>query len=239
MGKKFYQDMNRMDVGHASNLTSAQEVVPYVISIFPDIHSVIDFGCGTGTWLSVFKKCGIEKITGLDGDWVDKTQLLIDEDCFVEQDLTKSMNNDEKYDLAISLEVAEHLDEKFADSFLDNLCEKSDLIIFGAAVPNQGGTNHVNEQWQSYWVNKFEMRGYTAIDLLRGKFANNKKVKYFYAQNALVYIRNDKLECYPQVKKYMEIPFVSDFILPCLTLSGKFLARQSWRFIRERIEGKG
>lgn len=186
--KTFYASMNEKH--QCSNLTSSMEIVPYVLELFPDTKSVIDFGCGSGTFLRTFKDNGIKKVTGLDGEWVDRDSLLISDNEFIPTNLTnaKDLKFDEKYDIAMSVEVAEHIDEQYANDFVDAMIRASDVIIFGAAIPGQGGAEHVNEQWQSYWVEMFEERGYACYDLIRPRFSRNKMVQHWYAQNTFVYI---------------------------------------------------
>ena len=64
-----------------------------------------------------------------------------------------------RFDLVNCLEVAEHLDASRADSFVDDLCALGDVVVFSAAIPGQGGTHHVNEQFQSYWQERFRRNG--------------------------------------------------------------------------------
>ena len=103
-----------------SAIQSARRIVPILIKSF-DFSSVVDFGCAQGGWLSVFQEQGIEKIQGIDGDWVNPKELIIPELCFRCVDLS-SYDHDpaEKYDLALCLEVAEHMEEKFSDQLIDN-----------------------------------------------------------------------------------------------------------------------
>lgn len=55
-----------------------------------------------------------------------------------------------RFDLAISVEVAEHLPKEAAETFIDNLVSLSDEVVFGAAYEHQGGVNHLNEQKHIY-----------------------------------------------------------------------------------------
>ena len=126
-------------------------------------QSVIDLGCGTGIFLSELKKQGIEHVLGVDGKWIKKKRLLIPQFEFFPADLTKTIPMNKHFDLAICLETAEHLEERYADTLIDSLCKLSDTVLFSAAIPRQLGTNHVNEQWQSYWAKKFAKRGYIPI----------------------------------------------------------------------------
>lgn len=184
----------------AGSLRSAEALVPDIMNMVnPD--SVLDLGCGIGTWLHVFKKNGVKKVHGYDGDYVHKSQLLIDESEFNSINLNKSFPAPTKVAFALSLEVAEHLQSDDADKFVDFLTNCADCIMFGAAIPLQGGTNHFNEQWQSYWIEKFESRGYFCSSYLRNLHWNNKSIEVWYKQNTLLFVRrNTKL-----AEKFMAI----------------------------------
>ena len=81
-------------------------------------------------------------------------------------------------DLAVSLEVAEHLSEKRAPSFIDDLCTASSCVLFGAAIPEQEGVGHLNEKWPSYWTKLFEKRGYEPYDVVRPKVWGDQGVPF-------------------------------------------------------------
>ncbi len=106
-------------------------------------------GCGVGTWLSVMMEKGIKDVMGLDGEWVEASMLVIPTEAFVKTDLNKSIRVRRRFDLAISLEVAEHLSAERAKGFVHDVTRLADFILFSAAVPFQGGRNHINEQWQT------------------------------------------------------------------------------------------
>ena len=89
---------------------SAAVVVPLVLSLLT-VRSVIDVGCGVGPWAAEFMARGIEDVWGVDGDYVDRAQLRIPKDRFTPRDLTKPLQFDRTFDLAVCLEVAEHLPE--------------------------------------------------------------------------------------------------------------------------------
>ncbi len=165
-----------------NNLSSANEIVPVLIKIFQP-KSVVDMGCGLGTFLHVFSRNGVDEILGIDGPWVDKTKLLIDSQNFEMHDLGTKVIFNKKFDLVISLEVAEHLPESDADIFLDNLISLGEIIIFSAALKNQGGQNHINEQPFIYWQEKFKKRGFVYYDVFRKRFWNNPNVAWWYSQN--------------------------------------------------------
>jgi len=171
------------------SLSSANEIVPILLSYFPETQSVIDFGCGIGTWLSVFEKNGVSNVLGLDGDYVPRNNLLIGADKFQATDLSHPIKLPKKFDIAISLEVAEHIPEHCADEFVESITSASDIIIFSAAIPGQGGDDHINEQWQTYWAQKFIKKGFILKSDLKNEIWNNEKVEFWYSQNINIYIK--------------------------------------------------
>ena len=185
---------------------SAKQIVPLLIDLISP-KSIVDVGCGIGTWLSVFRYHGIDKVVGIDGDYVNKEMLLIPKECFIPHDLTQPLSLKEKFDLVISLEVAEHLPARFASSFVDNLIKLGPVVVFSAAIPFQGGVAHVNEQWPEYWVELFKKQNYVVIDCLRNKLWNNTKIKPWYAQNMMIFVDEQYL---PNYQKLVRERFPND-----------------------------
>jgi hypothetical protein len=93
--------------------------------------------------------------------------------------------------LALSLEVAEHLPPESANSFVASLVQLAPAVLFSAAVPGQGGVQHINEQWQSFWARCFERQGYRTVDILRPRIWADSRVAFYYRQNALLYVAQD------------------------------------------------
>ena len=153
------------------------------------VKSVCDVGCGVGTWLATALELGADRVRGFEGTWVDRNALVVDTDCVVIQDLENTVRDDTRYDLVISLEVAEHLQSDRALSFVRDLAALGDAVLFSAAIPNQGGTNHVNERWQSYWAELFETEGYDAFDAVRPAIWQNPEIMWWYRQNTLLYAK--------------------------------------------------
>lgn len=174
------------------NMSSPELVVPLIIKLFSPKNAV-DFGCGIGTFLKAFLNHGVEDILGLDGKWVDRQILkkYIAETQFIETDLTKPVKLNRKFDVAISLEVGEHLPEIHAKTLVQSLTDASDVVIFGAAVPFQGGQNHLNEQWPKYWASLFKEAGYIQRDLIRPALWSEESVQVWYKQNVFAYIKKD------------------------------------------------
>ena len=180
---------------------SAEGILP-VVNKFVHPRNVIDVGCGVGTWLAVWKKIFGVEVHGIDGDYVDRSQLFIDEKFFHPTNLEKRIILKRRFDLVESLEVAEHLSPERADSFVEDLTKLSDVILFSAAIPAQGGTNHVNEQWQSYWAKKFSRFGYVAIDCVRPEVWKRADVEFWYSQNIFIYAKSSELYRYPELQEF-------------------------------------
>lgn len=122
--------------------------------------SVIDFGCGIGNYLEPFYKEGIA-VKGVEGNRSAINHSVIPQEKMEKFDLRNNYDRNEKYQLVMSIEVAEHIPEKYSDNFVSSLCDSSDkFIAFTAAPPGQGGTHHVNEQPRKYWIKKFKEHGF-------------------------------------------------------------------------------
>jgi SAM-dependent methyltransferase len=182
----------------AGSIASAREVVPIVLELFSP-RSVVDVGCGTGTWLSVFAEYEISEFVGIDGGYVDESQLLIPADHFLAKDLTESLALDRRFDLAVSLEVAEHLPPESSEVFVESLTRLASVVVFSAALPGQKGTNHLNEQWPSYWISRFEAHDFVAIDAIRPRLLGNERIEWWYRQNTLVFVSKAELSARPSL----------------------------------------
>jgi len=187
---------------------SAEAIVPLALEL---VHpqSVVDVGCGIGTWLAVFKEHGVEDILGIDGDYVDSAMLEIPAERFLAADLSKGFGVNRRFDLAVCLEVAEQLPPECAKTLVDSVTNLAPIVLFSAAIPFQGGTHHVNEQWPDYWAKRFQERNYVVIDCLRKRIWSNPNLDWWYAQNILLFARRDHLERSAALKREWELTDVS------------------------------
>ena len=170
---------------------SASCVVPVVISLMPGIRSIVDLGCGNGTWLAEFRRAGIPNIYGLDHGAGVGARLVIKPEFYRSVDLATPTEVD-KRDLCMSIEVAEHIPEDASDIFVDNLTRASQRILFSAAAPGQLGHDHVNEQPPGYWIEKFLRRGFKCFDVIRPIIWEDKRVCWWYRQNIMLFIHNSR-----------------------------------------------
>jgi SAM-dependent methyltransferase len=191
--KSFYDDQMR------GSLRSAESVVPLVLDFLP-VNSVCDVGCGVGTWLSVFIKHGVKDAVGLDGSYVPTDYIQIPRSAYRPTDLRNPIELKRKFDLAISLEVAEHLPAALAETFVHSLTRLAPVILFSAAIPNQGGQDHINEQWPDYWERLFNVQGYIAVDALRSHIWETDNIEWWYRQNIFFYVREVDLDKYPKLR---------------------------------------
>jgi SAM-dependent methyltransferase len=169
------------------SLSSARAVLPVVLDHIAPL-SVVDLGCGPGAWLRAFADLGVTDVLGIDGPYVDVADLLVDEQEFRHHDLRDRVTLGRRFDLAMSVEVAEHLPIERAPTFVDDLCALADTVLFSAAIPGQGGVGHINEQWQSYWVSLFADRGFGVKDVLRSRLWTNQDVAHCYSQNLFLFV---------------------------------------------------
>jgi len=171
-------------------LRSARIIVPIVLDLVA-VESVIDIGCGYGAWLLVFQEHGVREIQGVDGLYVDSSKLLIDPLHFVGTDLTRPLIAGRCYDLAVCLEVVEHLPTRSGFSLIDTLTAAAPVVLFSAAIPGQGGVGHINEQWPCYWERLFAERGYVRLDPIRSRILNDSRIDWWYRQNIVLYVSKE------------------------------------------------
>jgi SAM-dependent methyltransferase len=180
-------------------MTASRESADLIAGICQDLlhpGSVVDIGCGVGTWLAAFKAIGVADIAGYDGDWVDRQLLQISAEAFHTADLNQRLSIDRRYDLALSLETAEHLQPQRSETLVADLVALAPAVLFSAAIPHQGGTGHINERWQDYWAGLFAAHGYEVKDCIRPRIWNNAGSAFWYAQNTLLYVNESvSLDC--------------------------------------------
>ena len=151
--------------------------------------SIIDAGCGVGGWLKAAHNLGASSLRGFDGPWVDDSQLLIDPTAFTRIRFGSADWPDlGKVDLARSLEVAEHLSLALGQMLVERPCNAAPLALFSAAIPQQGGEGHQNEQWQSWWADVFAAQGYKSSLFLRRLTWTNPELSFQYRQNMVLYV---------------------------------------------------
>lgn len=185
--------------GQAGSRRSAQIILPMVLEL---VHPrrVVDVGCGVGTWLGVLREMGVEDVWGMDGDYVNRDLLHFPRERFLARDLTQPARCEQRFDLAISVEVAEHLPAECAPGFVESLARLAPVVLFSAAIPFSRGSQHLNEQWPEYWAKLFQERDFVAIDCLRRRLWQEEAVEWWYAQNIMLFARPARLESDPALR---------------------------------------
>ena len=187
---------------------SASAVLPALLEMLKPFQprSILDVGCGDGTWLSVLREeQGITDLHGVDGVHVlEAGALRIPREQFTPFDLGGDLDElakkiDRVFDVCISLEVAEHLPRSQAERFVQVLTSKAAVVVFSAAIPFQDGTNHLNLEWPGEWANRFLTHDYWPIDELRFQLWDNPEVEFWYRQNIVTYVSGDLLAREPHL----------------------------------------
>lgn len=184
---------------------SADGLLRHLAAEIP-IRSVLDIGCGRGVWLSRWLAHGATEVTGVDGPYIDASRLAIPRPAFVVRDVSARFSLDRKFDLVQSLEVAEHVSEACAETFVDNLVAHGTLLLFSAAVPGQGGEHHVNEQPWEYWRAKFAARGYEVFDFIRPWVRDDQSIYFCYRYNSFVFAHRSRMASLPAAIRATHVP---------------------------------
>jgi SAM-dependent methyltransferase len=150
----YYDDVEQLVARSAPVLAAS------IIKAF-NARRVIDVGCGTGALLGALRDRGCScfglEYSDAGLERCRSRGLEVRKFDLEQESLEKQIGT---FDLAISMEVAEHLPPACADRLVDLLTSLSSTIVFTAATPGQGGVDHVNERPHEYWIEKYRSRGY-------------------------------------------------------------------------------
>jgi SAM-dependent methyltransferase len=174
----------------AGSSRSAQRLLPLVIGALAP-RSVLDVGCGRGAWLAEFMRLGVGDAMGVDGDYVKPETLAIPATQYTARDITQPFDLGRQFDLAICLEVGEHIPNAASAALVANIVRHAPMVLFSAAVPGQGGQDHINEMPLDFWRELFMADGYDAFDPFRRVLRGQREVEPWYRNNVLLYVRSD------------------------------------------------
>jgi len=184
---------------------SAQRLLPLLQQALP-IRSVVDVGCGRGAWLAEFMRLGISDAVGVDGSYVSLARLDIPLESYVPRDITQYFQLGRQFALALCLEVGEHVPNARSATLVGNIVAHAPIVLFSAAVPGQGGQDHINEMPLEFWRGLFKARGYLAFDPFRPQIAGARDVEPWYRNNVLLYVRSDAVASLPPAMRASAIP---------------------------------
>jgi ubiquinone/menaquinone biosynthesis C-methylase UbiE len=154
--------------------------------------SALDLGCGNGYIIAHLERHRGKTVKGIDGS----SNVLRYSPRIEIADLTRPMEVG-RHDLVICTEVAEHIEERYADTLIDTICRSSrEWVFFSAAKAGHGGHLHVNEQERPYWIDKFRRRGFV-IDVERtsaiaDELSSKNKKTWWFAANSFVLRRGPR-----------------------------------------------
>ena len=215
---------------------SAKEVIPRLVEHYRP-KSAVDVGCGVGAWAKALQEEGIEDVIGIDGDYVNPTMLMIDHARFLAVDLSRGFDLERKFDLVVSVEVAEHLPCKQAAGFVRDLTALGDVILFSAALPYQNGVNHLNENWLEFWAILFRRHDFAPVDLIRPAIWCNSKISYWYRQNIMLFVNKTKaMTVFPMSRFDVQRPLT--YVHPQLFIEAKWWRRSrenSWKKVAQDL----
>jgi hypothetical protein len=231
----FYGERQRV-TAHAAEI-----VLKLVWEFFGPRANVLDIGCGVGTWLRQARLLGASHIRGIEAAEVKQTRRLVIEEKSIEvADLEQPWSVTEKYNLAICLEVAEHLTRKAGLNLVKCLCEASPLILFSAAIPGQGGNGHINEQWPTYWQQQFALHGLRAMDCIRPRIWQDTDIPWWYRQNIVLFGTQQEAKKY-YLSECERLPSEAIPVLgvrhPCLNRCNTVLEPRRFGRLRNVVRG--
>jgi 2-polyprenyl-3-methyl-5-hydroxy-6-metoxy-1,4-benzoquinol methylase len=194
----------------AENRASAERILGILFE-YVKPRSVLDVGCGRGAWLAVARELGIADVHGVESNLFDRARLVIDPALVTICDLEQGLSLGRRFDLALCLEVGEHLSENSSQTLVSSLARHSDLILFSAAIPLQGGDGHINERFPDYWADFFAREGHRPLDFIRPRIWNEPNILWWFPQNTLVFAHdrvlaaNEKLRQEQQTARMLSV----------------------------------
>jgi SAM-dependent methyltransferase len=166
----------------------AKLIIP-ALRDFAPVESVLEIGCGAGGFLKWCYEQGMY-VRGVEvGDIKGVAQ--IPEDLIYSVDMSQPATFNVQFDVCVSLEVAEHIEEQYADTFVKNLCASAPIILFSAARIGQPGDGHINCQDKEYWIEKFSKQDFKAYLGFSGLFRGNVDIPTYYRENSVMFIKNN------------------------------------------------
>ncbi len=176
------------DKGRERRMENGRYLADVLFPLFKP-KTVIDLGCGLGFFLRAMADYG-SKISAVDNEWVKSLAPAIPLEDYTFHDLNEPFSTGKRFGLATSFEVAEHLVPERSEDFVKELCSLSNQVAFGAAIPGQGGSGHINLRWQSQWAELFAAQGYRCYDAIRPRMAEREAAYFWFRQNTLLFIKD-------------------------------------------------
>ena len=171
--------------------------------------SIIDVGCGPGGWLSVAADQGVRQLVGVDAPRALSGTRRFDGFEFIAADLSQPLAIDRQFDLAMSIETAEHLPAACAADFVRSLCSLAPVVLFSAAWPGAGGVEHHNEQWPSYWIELFAASDFEPFEVSRTMYWQDRTVPMVLRMSLLI---SPRPPLPPTLEGWLQMPLMPDAV---------------------------
>jgi SAM-dependent methyltransferase len=172
---------------------SADALVPLLIDMLHP-KSVVDFGCGAGSWLAALEDLGIHDVLGVDGPHLDRRYLRIDPSKVLTADLSDSPRLNRRFDVALCLEVAGYIPPPSGENLIRTLTDAAPVIVFSAPIPSQDDDRvQVNQQWPDYWSKLFASKDFVPVDCIRKRIWSDSRISWWFRQNIVLYVHKEHL----------------------------------------------
>jgi SAM-dependent methyltransferase len=168
---------------------SAAVVLPMIFDTLGTPACLLDVGCGEGWWCQAALNLDVRNAYGVDADTIYGAHWDAEEGAPLPMFMTAQRG--EKWDVALCLEMAEHVSPAAGDWLVSELCRVARAVVWSAAIPGQGGDGHVNEQWPDYWTDRFNENGWVMTDPFRDTLWQSPSVEPWYRQNLLAAFPSD------------------------------------------------
>jgi SAM-dependent methyltransferase len=157
----------------------AERIAKWISSALPP-GTVLDIGCGPGTYVTALRSFGISA-RGIDvDDRVKGKEHLKYQSLF-------ELSNEDRADIVLCLEVAEHIEENLADVVAHQVAGTvKKTLIWTAAQPGQGGIGHINCQPREYWEKKLTEQG-----LVRNRELETRMLEFIVQGPHMIWFRNN------------------------------------------------
>ena len=188
--KQIYDDLHhRQILEERTNHYSAATILGLLFRHIKPV-SICDIGCGIGIWLRVANELDVKDTFGIEGPWLDRSLLCVPQETISIVDFEQPFALGRRFDLLICVEVAEHLSNAAAAGFVGSLANHSDLVLFSAAIPFQGGHHHLNERYLDYWEGLFLEHDFVPVDFIRREIWKDSSIHWWLRQNILVFAKS-------------------------------------------------
>ena len=169
--------------------------------------TVLDFGCGDGSWLRAAATLGVFGAVGCDVREPGAVKLPRTAR-YIQKDLLRDpggLVEAEAFDLVVCVEVAEHIPFDLSGRLVEILTGNTrGPVLFSAAPPGQGpypppGTPveeswpwHVNEQEPGFWEALFQARGFFPDDRIGDRIKYAPLIDPWYRTNVRMFFRGEE-----------------------------------------------